>query len=93
MSAPRPKTPLARLAAAPIYFYRAVISPMKPPTCRFEPTCSSYALEALAKHGAVKGVWLTLRRVARCHPWGGSGYDPVPEPPADANRPPVDRRD
>ncbi|MEL6317812.1 MAG: membrane protein insertion efficiency factor YidD [Pseudomonadota bacterium] len=75
-------SPLARLVALPVHFYRYVISPLKPPTCRFQPTCSSYALEALAKHGAARGTWLTIRRVARCHPWGGSGYDPVPEPDA-----------
>lgn len=62
----------------PIYFYRAAISPMLPPTCRFTPTCSEYAIEALKKHGPLRGLWLTLRRLLRCHPWGGSGYDPVP---------------
>ena len=54
------------------------ISPFTPPSCRFTPTCSQYALEALRKHGLLKGSWLTLRRLSRCHPWGGSGYDPVP---------------
>ena len=49
-----------------------------PPSCRFTPTCSQYAVEALRKYGPVKGGWLTLKRLARCHPWGGSGYDPVP---------------
>ncbi len=62
----------------PIYFYRKVISPLTPPSCRFVPTCSQYAIEALQKHGPVKGMWLTLKRISRCHPWGGSGYDPVP---------------
>lgn len=62
----------------PIYFYRACISPLKPPTCRFTPTCSQYALEALRRHGPLRGTWLAVRRIARCHPWGGSGYDPVP---------------
>lgn len=61
-----------------VKFYQGAISPMKPPTCRFVPTCSQYALEALRRHGAVKGSWLALKRIARCHPWGGSGYDPVP---------------
>ncbi|WP_445376653.1 membrane protein insertion efficiency factor YidD [Niveispirillum fermenti] len=51
---------------------------MGPPRCRFYPSCSHYALEALSMHGAIRGGWLTLRRLARCHPWGGSGYDPVP---------------
>lgn len=66
------------LLLLPIYFYRAAISPMLPPTCRFTPTCSEYAIEALKKHGPLRGIWLTLRRLLRCHPWGGSGYDPVP---------------
>lgn len=62
----------------PILFYRAAISPHTPPSCRFTPTCSQYAIEALRKHGPLKGLWLTLKRISRCHPWGGSGYDPVP---------------
>lgn len=61
-----------------IRFYRACISPLKPPTCRFTPTCSQYGLEAFRKHGPLKGLYLTIRRILRCHPWGGSGYDPVP---------------
>ena len=52
----------------------------RPSPCRFDPTCSAYALEALEGHGAVRGTWLTVRRIARCHPWGGHGWDPVPEP-------------
>lgn len=66
------------LLSLPIHFYRACISPMIPPTCRFTPTCSRYALEALRRHGPIRGLWLAIRRIARCHPWGGSGYDPVP---------------
>lgn len=62
----------------PILFYRNCISPFTPPACRFTPTCSAYAIEALRKHGPVKGSWLAIRRICRCHPWGGSGYDPVP---------------
>ena len=61
-----------------IKFYQFCISPFTPPSCRFTPTCSQYALEALRKHGLFKGGWLALRRILRCHPWGGSGYDPVP---------------
>ncbi|MGN1233933.1 MAG: membrane protein insertion efficiency factor YidD [Candidatus Cryptobacteroides sp.] len=61
-----------------IRFYQVCISPLKPPTCRFTPTCSAYALEALRKHGLFKGSYLAVRRILRCHPWGGSGYDPVP---------------
>ncbi|MBS4063572.1 MAG: membrane protein insertion efficiency factor YidD [Chitinophagaceae bacterium] len=61
-----------------IKFYQYVISPAIGPKCRFTPTCSHYGIEALQKHGPVKGLWLTIKRVSRCHPWGGSGYDPVP---------------
>lgn len=61
-----------------IRFYQTCISPLTPPACRFTPTCSQYGLEALRKHGLIKGGWLTLKRILRCHPWGGSGYDPVP---------------
>ena len=71
-----------RLCALPLIlvvrFYQLCISPFTPPACRFTPTCSQYALEALRKYGPLKGGWLTLRRLARCHPWGGSGYDPLP---------------
>jgi putative membrane protein insertion efficiency factor len=58
--------------------YQLLISPLLLPSCRFEPSCSHYAQEAIAKHGALRGLVLTLKRLARCHPWGGSGYDPVP---------------
>jgi len=68
----------AQLLLLPIYFYRNCISPMKPPTCRFTPTCSEYALEAIKKYGPFKGFYLSFKRIMRCHPWGGQGYDPVP---------------
>lgn len=61
-----------------VKFYQYCISPLTPPSCRFVPTCSQYAVEALKKYGPIKGCWLTLKRLLRCHPWGGSGYDPVP---------------
>lgn len=60
-----------------IRFYQIVISPLTPAACRFEPTCSSYSKEALEKHGILKGSWLAIKRIASCHPWGRSGYDPV----------------
>ena len=69
---------MKRLLLAMIRFYRRYISPNNPPCCRYIPTCSQYALEALRKHGLLKGSWLPLRRLSRCPPWGGSGYDPVP---------------
>ena len=73
---------LAALLSAPIRAYRALISPLMPHVCRFTPSCSVYALEALKLHGPVKGLWLVLRRLSRCHPitWlgGSSGFDPVP---------------
>ncbi|MFM7638718.1 MAG: membrane protein insertion efficiency factor YidD [Bacteroidota bacterium] len=61
-----------------IRVYQYVLSPLLPNSCRFVPTCSQYGVEALQKHGPFKGLWLTLKRISRCHPWGGSGYDPVP---------------
>lgn len=61
-----------------VKFYQYAISPHFPAACRYTPTCSAYAVEALKKYGAIKGSWLALKRIARCHPWGGSGYDPVP---------------
>jgi len=61
-----------------IRIYQGAISPFLMPSCRFEPSCSSYGVEAIQKHGPFRGLWLTIKRIGRCHPWGGSGYDPVP---------------
>lgn len=69
---------LTLLFLIPVKFYQYCISPLKPPTCRYTPTCSQYAVEAIKKYGPFKGTWLTIKRLLRCHPWGGSGYDPVP---------------
>jgi len=66
------------LLMAPIKVYQVFVSPWMPPVCRYQPTCSRYAMEALRKHGAIKGSWLAARRLLRCAPWGKSGYDPVP---------------
>jgi len=61
-----------------IRFYQIFISPLKPPTCRFYPTCSAYAIKAIQKKGPVKGTWLAIKRIAKCHPFHPGGYDPVP---------------
>lgn len=61
-----------------IWIYKNMISPFTPATCRYQPTCSQYSKEALQKHGLFKGGWLSVKRIFSCHPWGGSGYDPVP---------------
>jgi putative membrane protein insertion efficiency factor len=67
-----------RLLAGLIRGYQTVLSPLLPPSCRFHPSCSQYALEAVTRHGALKGSWLAARRLARCHPFHPGGYDPVP---------------
>jgi len=73
---------VSRVLAKPLIglvrLYRLAFSPWLGTNCRFQPTCSSYAIEALQVHGFLKGAWLAARRIGRCHPWGGSGYDPVP---------------
>ncbi|KPQ05953.1 MAG: membrane protein insertion efficiency factor YidD [Rhodobacteraceae bacterium HLUCCA12] len=71
-------SPMAHLLALPVRVYRLVLSPWVGHGCRYQPTCSAYSLEAFERHGAVKGLYLTVRRILRCHPWGGHGYDPVP---------------
>ena len=68
-----------------VRLYRLAISPWLGANCRFDPTCSSYAIEALQVHGILKGTWLAVKRIGRCHPWGGSGYDPVPDIPEDTD--------
>ncbi|MBT3648287.1 MAG: membrane protein insertion efficiency factor YidD [Flavobacteriales bacterium] len=69
---------LSKLFILFIRFYQGAISPMFPATCRYTPTCSEYGVQAIIKHGALKGGWLALKRIASCNPFGGSGYDPVP---------------
>lgn len=76
--------PLVRLLTAVVKGYQLTAGTVLPPSCRYWPSCSAYAIEALQTHGAGKGGWLILRRLCRCHPWGGEGFDPVPpskEPP------------
>ncbi len=70
--------PLKFLLILLIKFYQFFISPLFPGVCRYRPTCSRYMLEAVQIHGVFKGTWLGIKRILRCHPWGGSGYDPVP---------------
>ncbi len=69
---------LTTVLTAPIRAWQLGPSRILPPSCRFQPSCSAYAIGAIEKHGALRGLWLGTRRVCRCHPWGGSGYDPVP---------------
>jgi hypothetical protein len=69
---------VAKLLKGLIRFYQLAVSPWTPSSCRYQPTCSAYAFEAIEVHGALRGSWLGLRRLLRCHPWGGHGYDPVP---------------
>lgn len=69
---------MKRVMIALVRLWQIGPSAVMPPTCRYAPSCSAYAIEALEKHGAFRGGWLTLKRLLRCHPWGGSGYDPVP---------------
>ncbi len=70
---------MTKIIILTIKFYQKFISPICPGVCRFKPTCSQYAIEAIQTHGIIKGLWLGLKRILRCNPWGGSGHDPVPE--------------
>lgn len=72
------KSLLTKFLVFLVRIYQRVLSPLLPPSCRYTPTCSQYAVEALKKHGPWRGLKLAVRRFLRCHPWGGSGYDPVP---------------
>ncbi|MFY0626879.1 MAG: membrane protein insertion efficiency factor YidD [Reichenbachiella sp.] len=69
---------LKKIFVFPILVYQYGISPLFPSTCRYTPTCSHYSKEAILKHGVIRGIWLGFKRIRKCHPWGGSGYDPVP---------------
>lgn len=71
-------SPLAVVASAMIRVYQRLVSPMLPPSCRFQPTCSNYALTAIERYGILRGGWMALKRIGRCHPWHPGGYDPVP---------------
>ncbi len=73
--------------------YQVVLSPLLPPACRYHPTCSNYAIEALEKHGALRGGWLAVKRIARCHPFRPGGFDPVPDPPSTLTSSPPPTRD
>lgn len=87
---PQRATPLARFLILIVRFYQATLSRVLGGHCRFQPTCSVYAIEALRAHGGLRGSWLTLRRLARCHPFGGHGFDPVP--PCRTHRPSLNSR-
>jgi putative membrane protein insertion efficiency factor len=80
---------VARVLLALIGFYRTAISPALPPSCRYTPSCSAYAVEAIELHGAGRGSWLALRRLLRCHPFHAGGHDPVPLPVSRSARPAV----
>jgi putative membrane protein insertion efficiency factor len=72
----------ARLAARLVWVYQVALRPLLPPACRFEPSCSEYSRQVLLTHGLAGGAWLSIRRIARCHPWHAGGYDPPPAAPS-----------
>lgn len=72
------RNPVGLLLTGAIRVYQRMISPLLPPSCRFMPTCSNYAITAIERHGVIRGGWLALKRIGRCHPWNPGGYDPVP---------------
>ncbi len=90
---PLGRTPLARVRLASLLLmglirvYQLLIAPILPGACRYQPSCSRYAMEAVDRHGALRGGWLAAKRIGRCHPWGGWGYDPVPDKEEDEGRP------
>lgn len=69
---------VSRVLIVPIRVWQLTFSKVLPPTCRYAPSCSAYTIEALQRHGPIRGLWLGIKRIGRCHPWGSSGYDPVP---------------
>lgn len=92
MSAPFPRKPVVRLLTGAIHAYRIVLSPLLAPSCRYWPSCSAYAIEAIELHGASRGSWLAARRLCRCHPWAAGGVDPVPAAPDSRMKQPDIRR-
>ncbi len=88
-SATAPRNPAVRAMVYLIELYRHTVSPLRLPTCRFTPTCSQYAVDALTEFGLVRGSWLTIVRLAKCGPWHAGGWDPVPERPSGRNEPHV----
>jgi putative membrane protein insertion efficiency factor len=77
---------MRRLLILLVRGYQVVLSPLLPSACRYQPSCSAYAIEALEKHGALRGSWLAMRRIGRCHPFHPGGFDPVPDPPTQPTR-------
>ncbi len=77
---------ITQIAIIPLRFYQMAISPLFPKSCRYQPTCSQYTLEAIQEWGVLKGTWLGIKRISTCHPWGGHGYDPIPKK-EEKNRP------